>query len=284
MINIAVTKDDLICIPFTSSILVVGFDEDNDLVADFLELNVYGTDPFDSDSDDDSIIDGYEIEFNLDPLNGTDADLDYDGDNLTNYNESLIWTNPWLNDTDFDLLRDDLELLYGTDPLNPDTDSDGLMDFEEIFGYSTNPNDYDSDDDDISDGAEVLSYLTDPLDNDTDDDFMPDGFEILFYLDPLFDDADLDLDLDGLTNLEEYLLGTYPLRSDTDSDGYTDFEELEAGTDPLDRYDYPDYPSRPNPTEPVSWSGYFITTVLVFSLFVFWMRKRYPSVKEVKRQ
>ena len=282
MTNVPIIKDDLIFMPLISSVYVVGFDSDNDAVADYLETNVYGTDPFDSDSDNDLILDGYEIDFNLDPLNGTDADLDYDGDTLTNYNESLILTDPWLNDTDSDLLRDDLEVFYGTDPLDPDTDFDNLTDFEEIFNYSTDPNDYDSDNDDLADGAEILTYFTDPLDNDTDDDFITDGFEILFGLNPHFDDASFDLDLDGLTNLEEFLLGTYPNRSDSDGDGYSDFEEIEAGTDPLDSFDFPDYPNHPIPTVQASWFNYYVISVFVFSISVLWFRKRNSSKKEVK--
>ena len=71
---------------------------------------------------------------------------------------------------------------------------------------------------------------------------MDDRYEVIYDLNPLIDDRYLDLDVDGLTNYEEYLLGTAPNRSDTDYDGYTDFEEIQAGTDPLDRTDYPDSP------------------------------------------
>jgi len=275
-------NDDLIFMTFYNQIVVVGFDNDDDAVADFLEINVYGTDPFDSDSDNDLMSDGYEIEFNLDPLNGTDADLDYDGDTLTNYDESLIYTDPWSNDTDADSLTDNLEVFYGTDPLNPDTDYDMLLDFEEIFDYSTDPLEYDSDGDSLMDGHEVLVHQTDPLDNDTDDDLMTDGFEVNFGLDPHFDDAFLDLDLDGLTNFEEFLLGTYPNRSDSDSDGYSDLEEIEAGTDPLDYLSFPDYPLHPVSTDPLSWSGFFATILIVFSISVFWMRKRYINSWEMK--
>jgi len=42
-----------------------------------------------------------------------------------------------------------------------------------------------------------------------------------------------DVDHDGLTDLQEEVIGTYPYRADTDSDGYSDLEERARGTDPL---------------------------------------------------
>jgi arylsulfatase A-like enzyme len=70
---------------------------------------------------------------------------------------------------------------------------------------------------------------------DNDLDGMPNGFESqhagLDREDPL--DAALDLDGDGLTNLEEYQNGTDPNDPDTDRDGVSDGEEVhEAHTDP----------------------------------------------------
>lgn len=46
---------------------------------------------------------------------------------------------------------------------------------------------------------------------DTDNDGMPDYWENLYNLDILFDDSNEDIDMDGLTNLDEYLYGTNPL-------------------------------------------------------------------------
>jgi hypothetical protein len=43
-----------------------------------------------------------------------------------------------------------------------------------------------------------------------------------------------DYDRDGLSDLQELLLGTSPLVADTDSDGFSDLEERARGTDPLD--------------------------------------------------
>jgi hypothetical protein len=64
-----------------------------------------------------------------------------------------------------------------------------------------------------------------PICVDWDGDGMPDDWEIIHGLDPRSDDSLLDLDGDGLTNLEEYELGTDPLNPDTDGDGIPDGEE-----------------------------------------------------------
>jgi alpha-tubulin suppressor-like RCC1 family protein len=73
--------------------------------------------------------------------------------------------------------------------------------------------------DDDNDG--VINYF-----DDVDDDGLPDDWERLYNLDPnLQSDALLDNDSDGLINLEEYLFGTDPNRSDTDNDGVSDIAD-----------------------------------------------------------
>ncbi len=97
--------------------------------------------------------------------------------------------SPGLLDDDNDGLNNDGELAAGTDSQIPDTDTDGLLD-----------------------GEEVLIWGTNPLSTDTDGDQMDDLFEVnngLDALDP--NDAYLDTDGDGVTNLDEYLAGTDPL-------------------------------------------------------------------------
>jgi hypothetical protein len=49
-----------------------------------------------------------------------------------------------------------------------------------------------------------------------------------------------DIDLDGLTNSEEYEHGTSPLHADTDLDWISDGREVAAGTDPVDTEEVPD--------------------------------------------
>ncbi len=75
-------------------------------------------------------------------------------------------------------------------------------------------------------------YLTDPLSNDTDTDGMPDGWEVGYAFNPLSGaDASLDPDGDGLTNLDEFALGTNPQSNDTDRDGIPDGWEVNNGFD-----------------------------------------------------
>ena len=52
-------------------------------------------------------------------------------------------------------------------------------------------------------------------------------------LDPNVNDAGDDEDNDGLTNFEEFQIGTDPNNSDTDNDGVNDGDEITAGTNPL---------------------------------------------------
>ena len=55
----------------------------------------------------------------------------------------------------------------------------------------------------------------------SDNDGMPNAWETKYGLDPNeSSDAGQDPDVDGLTNMEEYLLGTEPDNFDTDADGF----------------------------------------------------------------
>jgi hypothetical protein len=74
---------------------------------------------------------------------------------------------------------------------------------------------------------------------DADCDGLPDAWEALHGLGLGFaGDALLDLDGDGLTNAEEWALGTDPLLADSDGDGAGDGEEVLAGLDPRDPGDH----------------------------------------------
>lgn len=83
-------------------------------------------------------------------------------------------------------------------PAVPDTDEDGLSDFDETNTYGTDPLDPDTDDDGLEDGEEVLTHGTDPLDPDTDGDGLDDGLEVAAGVDPLDPDSDGDGVPDGL--------------------------------------------------------------------------------------
>ena len=92
-------------------------DSDEDGLSDGDEVNTHLTDPDNADSDDDNMPDGWEVANALDPLTN-DASNDPDLDDLTNYNEFLVGTNPKLEDTDGDGYNDGFEVNNGYDPLD----------------------------------------------------------------------------------------------------------------------------------------------------------------------
>lgn len=129
------------------------------------------------------------------------------------------WDSNDTTDSDNDGMPDLLEMTYGTDPYNPDTDDDGLTDWDEMNwlgynplakdtdgngvndgdedadgddltnilegNYGTNMIAKDTDHDDLSDYDEVMTYRTDPVNADTDGDGVNDGLEIVLGSDPL---------------------------------------------------------------------------------------------------
>ncbi len=214
-----------------------------------------GTDPLDSDTDDDQLFDGAEIGVDTDPLNpDSDGDGVFDGDEVTLYEtdplhgdsdrdglgdaaEIEIGTNPLSVDSDADELPDGWERDHGLDPLDPsgadgasgDPDHDQLKNLDELDA-GTLPRTRDSDSDELDDGEEV-DLGTNPLDPDTDGDALSDGDEVEVYgTDPRFSDSDRDDASDG----DEVLAGTDPLRTDTDQDQLIDGWELLHRLDPLD--------------------------------------------------
>lgn len=73
---------------------------------------------------------------------------------------------------------------------------------------------------------------------DTDNDGMPDAWELRFNPSGISTyQHNGDQDLDGLTNLQEYNLGSLPNQSDTDGDGMRDDWEVAAGLAVLDAKD-----------------------------------------------
>ncbi|MDD5676706.1 MAG: hypothetical protein PHW60_01785 [Kiritimatiellae bacterium] len=80
----------------------------------------------------------------------------------------------------------------------------------------------------------MTASLMAPLDVDSDNDGMPDWWEIEHGFNP-YDptDASQDADGDGLTNLQEYQLGTDPTKEDTDGDGLRDGDEVKYGKSPV---------------------------------------------------
>lgn len=113
---------------------------------------------------------------------------DSNGNGLPDFFEDY---NNWkgMLDTDGEGLPDSIEDFILTDKNEIDTDGDGLSDFYELFVIFTDPTLYDSDENGVSDGDE-------------------------------------DFDGDGLSNKDEYQLGTDPCSKDSDNDGMDDYTEV----------------------------------------------------------
>ncbi len=80
---------------------------------------------------------------------------------------------------------------------------------------------------------DLLVAFDNPLFADADRDGLDDAWETAHGLSPAANDRNGDPDADGLTNIQEYVLGTIPNAADTDADGLTDAQERTLGTNPL---------------------------------------------------
>lgn len=149
--------------------------------------------------------------------------IDTDGDGLTDQEELELGTDPNNPDTDSDKLLDGEEVkTYQTDPKNPDSDGDGLLDGDEVKIYGTDPKNPDTDGDGLMDGEEVQNYGTDPKNPDSDADALTDGDEVnIHQTDPKNPDTDGDTWKDG----DEVRIGTNPRNPDSDNDRLMDGKE-----------------------------------------------------------
>ncbi|PIW02247.1 MAG: hypothetical protein COW42_02420, partial [Deltaproteobacteria bacterium CG17_big_fil_post_rev_8_21_14_2_50_63_7] len=204
-------------------------------------------------------LDGDGVPNYLDAIDDDGPDVDPDSDGLTNAQEAAIGTNPYKADSDGDGIGDFVETNAGSaidsdndgtiDALDLDSDNDSLLDSEEGATEDTNndntPNWRDPDDDGDSiptliELFDAIRYGTDTngdgelnwLDTDSDGDGKLDSVEgredadadgTPNYLDPNDSDGPLaDADNDGLTNIDENIIGTNPNVADTDGDGLLD--------------------------------------------------------------
>ncbi len=126
---------------------------------------------------------------------------------------------------------------YGSDPLVADTDGDGISDGVEVNTYESNPKATDTDADGLADAQEATlgTALNNP---DSDGDGLLDGWEVANSFNPLStpgnDESGVDIDGDGLTNLQEQTAGSNPRNADSDGDGLSDSAEfLTHHTNPL---------------------------------------------------
>jgi cysteine-rich repeat protein len=139
----------------------------------------------------------------------------------------------------------DCENVCPTDPNNPDTDGDGISDFDELsaaqFAVLARYNDFFPSY--HIDGSTSKQYGTDPTKVDTDGDGLSDYFELFVGWTVVRDDGSVqqvfsdptkaDTDADGLPDNEELAHRTDPRDPDTDGDGRLDGLEVKIGTNPL---------------------------------------------------
>ena len=169
-----------------------------------------------------------------------------------------VFSNPLNGDSDFDGLPDLLERNENLNPAAPDTDGDGILDYDEFSDFGTYRSLSIELDGFFLSESESLKIGTSPVSQDTDGDRLSDDFEYFgswrvlpfgetavreVRSSPFFPDTDLD----GLSDAREYIGvdgvppntplldssdSTDPTNADTDSDGFIDGDEVINGTDP----------------------------------------------------
>ena len=219
-------------------------DQDFDGLPDVIE-ELIGTKFDDNDTDNDGLLDGWEVENGLNPLdNGESEDElnDASGGASTDaevQEEDDSWPDPDdgpKGDPDRDGLINEVEAIEGTNPRLADTDGDGLNDKWEVQ-YKTfvvhpagnytlfnplNPN-WDCPDLDTA----IKDALSDSFDGTNG---LPEWNELANSEGKHSCDQVLDSDSDMLFNLEEEMYGTNPLLADSDGDLLDDIQEISDST------------------------------------------------------
>ena len=219
-------------------------DSDGDGLPDKNEETIYGTDPFDPDTDKDGLDDGWEVANGLNPNDGGDVTSDVNdpgqaADSSSDGTEVDAWPDPGdgpNGDPDNDGLTNTQEQELGTDPKRSDTDSDGLNDrWESMHTYVV-----------VAQNTNITMF--DPLSGNWDclllDSAMEESLQFRFdgedgeySWDQLASpsgsyscDKVLDSDDDGLVNFEEESYGTNPVSPDSDGDMLPDRLEVSTTT------------------------------------------------------
>jgi len=247
-----------------------GYGLDDRNCIDTAEVLIYHSNPNSWDSDNDSMSDGWEVWFGLDPTDPKDRTGDPDKDLLANIDEWFLGANPRVADTDGDGMPDGWEFKYGLNPLDPqdammDSDfnstgmasPDGLINLFEYYN-NTDPTNPDTDGDGLTDLQEILGiYImlpsrafktlvkTNPLKADSDNDSLSDRYEIMTDFDHFPNETGIIVVYpirDSTTNViisfeVKYENGgivnsTNPLYNDTDGDEMPDAWEVTYGLNP----------------------------------------------------
>ncbi|MBD3353487.1 MAG: hypothetical protein GF364_18535 [Candidatus Lokiarchaeota archaeon] len=207
-----------------------------------------------------------------------------------NWNRNHWSLNNESEDTNGNGFADDPYLLYPEyptpnnitdyEPIFIDDDDEGLDNFQEIYWFNTDPRNPDSDGDGLSDYEEIregiFGFYTDPNDVDSDDDGIDDEEEVKL----------------GVDNYQ-----TNPNLWDTDNDLFSDYQEVLFGTDPTDTYNYPggeltddkiDFidededrdDSNPRTATIDSYHSIIILTVFLISVLVYLTRKKVTIIQK----
>jgi hypothetical protein len=232
-------------VPLTATIVAAwdpAADQDGDGLSGGIE-QAAGTDPFDADSDDDSLLDGEDGLEDSDGDGLPDAlDIDSDDDGVPDSVEAGAVAAEAGPDTDTAApgFVEDADPTTTTDPDRADTDDDGADDGVEdadldgaVGAGEPDPLDPDTDDDGLLDGDELSHACVDVLDDDTDDDGLLDGDEFDAGLDPCEFDTDGDLLGDGLESglADPHGVDTDPAIFAADLDPATTTDPLQADSD-----------------------------------------------------
>lgn len=216
---------------------------------------------------------------------GFDEFIDTDNDGLGDYWESLYGGNLNPNDdNDNDSVINTDEYKYFTNPNSVDSDGDNLTDIQEISGNVSDPTSVDTDEDGLNDDIEK-TLGTNPLETDTDGDGISDKWEHDYGMNPkLNSDKDTDIDNDGISNYEEFIINSIPNNGSSPQFAYIDSEVDNEGDGTLSNpYKTITYAlSKKTPPYIFHLNGIFKENLSISSDFIFIGANKTSTVIEAK--